>query len=66
MGVAIVGTIIAVVVGSQLPQGAWDAHTISQFVDSQTIAFTILTAALVILGIMGVRTLSNSTEVDDH
>lgn len=66
VGVAIVGTIIAVVVGSQLPQGAWDAHTISQFVDSQTIAFTILTAALVILGIMGVRTLSNSTEVDDH
>lgn len=66
IGVAVVGTVVAIVVGSQLPLGAWDAHTVDLFTDSQTIAFSILGAILLGLGFAGVRTLSNSTEVDEH
>lgn len=66
VGVAIVGTIMAAILGSTLPQGAWDSATVAGFVHSQQIAFTVLAGIVLVMSILGIRTLTDSTEVDEH
>ncbi|WAL39108.1 MFS transporter [Brevibacterium sp. BRM-1] len=66
VGVAIVGTVMAAVVGSSLPQGAWDAATVAGFVHSQQISFAILAVIVVVLGAIGLRSFTDSTETEEH
>ena len=66
VGVAIVGTVMAAVVGSSLPQGAWDAAMVDGFVHSQQISFAILAGIVLIMGCIGVRTLTDSTQTEEH
>lgn len=66
VGVAIVGTIMAAVLGTSLPQGAWDAATVYGFIHSQQISFTVLGAIVLVVSFFGVRTLTNSKETEEH
>ena len=66
VGVAIVGTVMAAVVGQSLPQGAWDAAMVDGFVHSQQISFAILAGIVLIMGCIGVRTLTDSTQTEEH
>ena len=66
VGVAIVGTVMAAVVGSSLPQGAWDAAMVDGFVHSQQISFAILAGIVLVMGCIGVRTLTDSTQTEEH
>ena len=62
----VVGTVMAAVMGTLLPEGAWDASTVSAFVHSQRISFGILAAVVVVLSAVGVRTLTDSRETEEH
>lgn len=66
VGVAIVGTIMAAVLGSTLPQGAWDSAMVAGFVHSQQISFTVLAGIVLVLGAIGARTLTNSKATEEH
>ncbi|WGH09547.1 MFS transporter [Rothia kristinae] len=66
VGVAIVGTVMVAVVGSSLPQGAWDAAMVDGFVHSQQISFAILAGIVLVMGCIGVRTLTDSTQTEEH
>ncbi|SQC30165.1 Antiseptic resistance protein [Rothia kristinae] len=66
VGVAIVGTVMAAVVGRSLPQGAWDAGLVDGFVHSQQISFTLLAGIVLVMGVIGVRTLTDSTETEER
>ena len=66
VGVAIVGTIMATVLGSTLPQGAWDSAMVAGFVHSQQISFTILAGIVLVMSIFGIRTLTDSKETEEH
>lgn len=66
VGVAIVGTVMAAVVGQSLPRGAWSASLVDSFVHSQQISFAILAVIVLVMGSIGVRTLTDSTETEEH
>lgn len=66
VGVAIVGTIMATVLGSTLPQGAWDSATVAGFVHSQQISFAVLAGIVLVMSIIGIRTLTDSKEIEEH
>lgn len=66
VGVAIVGTVMATVVGKTLPHGAWDAATINGFVHSQQISFWILAGLVLVMSAIGIRTLTDSKETEEH
>lgn len=66
LGVSMVGTVMAAVMGTLPPEGAWDASTVSAFVHSQRISFGILAAVVVVLSAVGVRTLTDSRETEEH
>lgn len=66
VGVAVVGTVMAAVVGSHLPQGAWSQAVVQDFIHSQQISFWILMGIVVVLGALGIRTLTDSTETEEH
>lgn len=66
VGVAIVGTIMAGVIGGTLPQGMWNSEMVAGFIHSQQISFTVLAGIVLVLGFIGVRTLTNSKETEEH
>ncbi|WP_243155715.1 MFS transporter [Kocuria sp. TGY1127_2] len=66
VGVAVVGTVMATVVGKTLPHGAWDAATVNGFVHSQQISFWILAGIVLVMSFIGVRTLTDSKETEEH
>ena len=66
VGLAVVGTVMASVVGTVLPAGAWDAATVSAFVHSQQISFALLAVLVVVLAAVGIRTLTDSRETEEH
>lgn len=66
VGVALVGTVMSIVVGSHLPEGAWDASVVHSFVHSTQISFWILMGIVVVMGFVGIRTLTDSKAVEEH
>lgn len=66
VGVAVIGTVMATALGSALPQGGWDPATVAGFVDGTRISFWILAGLAVVMSILGVRTLTDSKETEEH
>ncbi|MDO4918227.1 MFS transporter [Kocuria sp.] len=66
VGLALVGTVMASVVGKVLPTGAWDDATVQGFVHSQQISFALLGLLVIALAAVGIRTLTDSRETEEH
>lgn len=66
VGRAIVGTVMASVVGTALPTGAWDPATVARFIHSQQISFSLLAVLVLVLAGVGIRTLTDSRDTAEH
>jgi MFS family permease len=65
VGVAVIGTVTAAVMGTSLPLGHWSAAATDEFVRSQRIGFAILAGIVGAIAIIGGRTLTNSTSTEE-
>ncbi|MDV5998353.1 hypothetical protein IUU84_01935 [Kocuria rhizophila] len=66
VGLAIVGTVMASVVGIALPTGTWDPATVAGFIHSQQISFSLLAVLVLVLAGVGIRTLTDSRDTAEH
>jgi len=65
VGVAVIGTVTAAVMGATLPVGRWSAAVTEEFLHSQRIGFAILAGIVAIIAVVGGRTLTNSTTTEE-
>jgi MFS family permease len=66
IGTAVVGTLIAVLVTTVLPDGAWTPALVASFFHGEQIVFIILAVAVGLIAGIGALTLTNSHDVDEH
>jgi len=66
IGTAIVGTLIAVLVTTVLPDGAWSGELVASFFHGERIVFAVLAVAVGLLSGIGALTLTNDRSVDEH
>ncbi|WZH52189.1 MAG: MFS transporter [Nocardioides alkalitolerans] len=66
LGVAVVGTVTAAVMGTTLPLGAWSSTVTEQFLHSQRIGFAVLAALVAMITVVGARTLTDSHSTEEH
>ncbi|KRC65021.1 MFS transporter [Aeromicrobium sp. Root236] len=66
VGTAVVGTLIAVLVTSQLPAGTWSNDLVASFFHGERITYAVLAVVVGLIGALGALTLSNSRVVDEH
>jgi hypothetical protein len=66
IGTAVVGTLIAVLVTTVLPNGTWSPTLVASFFHGEQIIFIILAIAVGIIAGVGALTLTNSHAVDEH
>lgn len=65
LGVAVVGTLTAAVVGTTLPVGRWSSAVAEEFVRSQRIGFAVLAGLVAVIATLGVRTLTDSRTTEE-
>lgn len=65
VGVAVVGTVLAAVVGSALPDGAWSSQLVARFFTGESIAYLGLAALVGAISIYGAATLTDSRSVEE-
>lgn len=66
VGVAVVGTVTAAVMGSTLPMGTWSRAVVEEFERSQRIGFAILAALVTAIAVIGGRSLTDSRVTEEH
>jgi EmrB/QacA subfamily drug resistance transporter len=66
VGTAIVGTLIAVLVTTALPEGTWTSELTGSFFHGEQIIFTVLAIVVGVVAAWGALTLTNSHDVDEH
>lgn len=66
VGVAVIGTVTATVMGASLPTGQWSQVVTDQFLHSQRIGFAILAGIVAVIAVIGGRTLTSSTATEEH
>lgn len=66
IGTAVVGTLIAVLVTTVLPNGAWSHALVASYFHGEQIVFGILAVAVGLIAGFGALTLTNSRTVDEH
>lgn len=66
IGVAVIGTVTAAVMGSTLPVGRWSSAVTEEFLRSQRIGFAILAGIVALITVIGARTLTDSRNADEH
>lgn len=66
IGTAVVGTLIAVLVTTTLPSGAWSHQLVASYFDGEQIIFGILAVAVGLIAGIGALTLTNARTVDEH
>ena len=66
VGVAVVGTIIAALVGTTLPTDIWPAAFTADFTHALQVAFIVLAAITLTIAVIGIRTLTDSKTVEEH
>lgn len=66
IGTAVVGTLIAVLVTTVLPNGIWSPGLVSSFFHGEQLVFIILAIAVGAIAGLGALTLTNSHDVDEH
>jgi fucose permease len=66
VGTAVVGTLIAVLVTTQLPAGTWSDSLVTSFFHGERITYAVLAVVVGLLAVWGAHTLTNSHSVDEH
>ncbi len=66
IGTAFVGTLIAVLVTTVLPNGAWSRTLVSSYFHGEQIVFVVLAVAVGLISGIGALTLSDSRTTDEH
>jgi len=66
LGVAVMGTVTAAVMGTTLPTGAWPPAVTDLFLHSQRIGFAILAGMVALITVIGARTLTASRVTEEH
>ncbi len=66
IGTALVGTLIAVLVTTSLPFGAWLPELVSSFFAGERVVYAVLAVVVGALAVWGALTLSDSREVEEE
>lgn len=66
VGTAVVGTLIAVLVTTVLPDGVWSSELTASFFHGEQIVFIVLAVAVGLIAGVGALTLTDAHTVDEH
>jgi len=66
VGTAVVGTLIAALVTTQLPAGTWGNDLVQSFFHGERITFGVLAVVVGLVAGLGAMTLTSSRETDEH
>ena len=66
VGVAVVGTTIAAIVGKVLPEGSWSPDFVATFAHAETVTFLVLAVLVGAVALYGSSTLTDSRTADEH
>lgn len=66
VGTAFVGTLIAVLVTTVLPDGAWSPELTASFFHGEQLLFVVLAVAVGLISSIGALSLTNAHTVDEH
>lgn len=65
VGVAVVGTVIAVLLGSALPDGQWSPELVHAYFHAEQVAFLVVAAIVGAVSLYGAATLTDSRATDE-
>lgn len=66
IGTAVVGTLIAALVTTRLPDGVWSSALVQTFFHGERITYAVLTAVVGLVAIGGALTLTDSHTTEEH
>lgn len=66
VGTAVVGTLIAVLVTTHLPAGAWAGGLVASFFHGERITYAVLAVVVGLVAGLGARSLTDSRSVEEH
>lgn len=66
VGTAVVGTMIAVLVTTTLPEGAWSSALVQSFFHGERITYAVLAVVVGAVAALGALTLTDSRSTDEH
>jgi len=66
LGTAVVGTMIAALVTTQLPAGTWSTGLVASFFHGERITYALLAVVVGVVAAGGALTLTNSHTVEEH
>jgi MFS family permease len=66
VGTAVVGTLIAVLVTTVLPDGVWSSDLVASFFHGERVVYAALAVVVGLLGGLGALSLSSSRSIDEH
>ncbi len=66
VGTAVVGTLIAALVASRLPDGVWTSEMVQSFFHGERITFLVLAGVVGVVSTWGALTLTDSRTSDEH
>ena len=66
VGTAVVGTLIAVLVTTQLPPGTWSDALVASFFSGERITYAVLAVVVGVVAAWGALSLTSSHTVDEH
>ncbi len=66
IGTAVVGTLIAALVTTQLPAGTWSSELVASFFHGERVVFVLLAVVVGLVATGGALTLTDSRSTDEH
>lgn len=66
IGTAVIGTLIAVLVTTQLPDGTWGSDLVASFFHGERVAYALLAVVVGIVTVFGALTLTDSRSTEEH
>ncbi|MDO9354459.1 MAG: MFS transporter, partial [Solirubrobacteraceae bacterium] len=66
VGTAVVGTMLAVLVTTQLPAGVWSHELVASFFHGERLTYLVLAVLVGVIAGYGALTLSDSRDMDEH
>ncbi len=66
IGTALLGTVIAALVVTVLPLGAWSPALVTSYFHGERVAYLVLTVLVGVVAVLGALTLDNTRTTDEH
>nr|AIA15005.1 Tetracycline_Resistance_MFS_Efflux_Pump [uncultured bacterium] len=66
VGTALIGTLIAALVVTALPSGAWSPALVTSYFHGEHVAYLVLTVLVGVVAVLGALTLDDSRSTDEH